>query len=101
TITADGRSKAWINGSPAPLASLRALGALLVDIHGQHEHHSLLGREHQGALLDGYANHEALLAAVRERSHEWKQLQQSIAELEAVAGSGGDQIELLRYQARE
>ncbi len=101
TITADGRSKAWINGSPAPLTALRALGALLIDIHGQHEHHSLLGRDHQGVLLDGFANHEALLAAVRERSRDWKQLQQAIAELEAVAGSGGDQIELLRYQARE
>ncbi len=101
TVTADGRSKAWINGSPVPLTALRALGALLIDIHGQHEHHSLLGRDHQGALLDGFANHDALLAEVRERSREWKQLQQAITDLEAVAGSGGDQIELLRYQARE
>ena len=59
-VGADGRSKAFINGSPAPLASLRALGALLIDVHGQHEHHALLEREHQLALLDGYAGHPEL-----------------------------------------
>ncbi len=41
TITADGRSRAWINGSPATLADVKALGEMLIDIHSQHEHQSL------------------------------------------------------------
>jgi DNA repair protein RecN (Recombination protein N) len=101
TVSTDGRSKAWINGSPVPLTALRGLGELLIDIHGQHEHHSLLGRDHQAALLDGFANHPALLERVREHCLEWKRLEQAAAELEAIAGAGGDQFELLRYQARE
>ncbi len=101
TVSTDGRSKAWINGSPVPLTALRGLGELLIDIHGQHEHHSLLGRDHQAALLDGFASHPALLEQVREQCREWKRLEQAITELEAMAGAGGDQIELLRFQARE
>ena len=43
-VTRDGRSRAWINGQGATLADLKALGDQLVDMHGQHEHHSLLAR---------------------------------------------------------
>lgn len=101
TVSTDGRSKAWINGSPAPATALRGLGELLIDIHGQHEHHSLLGRDHQALLLDGYANHPALLEQVRAHCREWKRIGQEIADLEALAGGDSGQIELLRYQARE
>ncbi len=101
TVSTDGRSKAWINGTPVPLTALRELGALLIDIHGQHEHHSLLGRDHQATLLDGFANHAALLGQVRAHSLEWRRAGEEIAGLEAMAGGDGEQIELLRYQARE
>ena len=50
-----GRSKAYINGIPATAAQLRELGDMLVDIHGQHAHQSLLKSEAQRALLDGQA----------------------------------------------
>src|SRR5690606_29532013 len=89
-IGADGRSRAFINGNPVPLASLRALGMLLIDIHGQHAHHALLGRDHQLALLDGYAGHPDLLADVAARHDEWRRLVREAEALEAlVAGEGG------------
>src|SRR5690242_20702336 len=50
-VTADGRSKAFINGAPASLANLRELGERLVEIHGQNEHQSLLRAETQRELL--------------------------------------------------
>ena len=61
TIAAEGRSKGFINGSPVPMQSLRALGELLIDIHGQHEHQSLLRNDEQRRLLDDFAGHSDLL----------------------------------------
>lgn len=101
TVAADGRSRAFINGSTVPLASLRALGVLLIDIHGQHEHHSLLEREHQGGLLDGYARHPGLLAQVENRYREWRRLRAEAQELEQLTAGSGGELELLRYQAQE
>lgn len=100
-VGSDGRSRAWINGSTVPLSSLRALGMLLIDIHGQHEHHSLLQREHQAELLDGYASHPALLARVEQTWREWKHLTDEARELETMSAGNEAEIELLRYQARE
>lgn len=97
----DGRSRAWINGSTVPLASLRALGMLLIDIHGQHEHHSLLQREHQAELLDGYTAHPALLSRVEQAWREWKRLVAEAHELETMSAGNESETELLRYQARE
>jgi DNA repair protein RecN (Recombination protein N) len=100
-VSGDGRSRAWINGSTVPLSSLRALGMLLIDIHGQHEHHSLLQREHQAALLDGYARHPALLAQLGQIWREWKRLVAEARELETMSAGNESEVELLRYQARE
>ncbi len=54
-VGADGRSKAWVNGSPTTLAVLARLGSVLVDLHGQHETQSLLHAEAQREILDAYA----------------------------------------------
>ena len=56
-VTRDGRSRAWINGQPATLTDIKSFGDQLVDIHGQHEHHSLLARTSQQRLLDEYGGH--------------------------------------------
>ena len=61
TITAEGRSRAYINGSPATLSDCADLGQLLVDIHSQHAHQSLLRRPIQRSLLDTYAGAETLI----------------------------------------
>ena len=99
-IRAEGSSKAWINGRPANARQLGELAALLVEIHGQHEHQALLSRSHQMALLDAYAGHDALLAQVRENALQWRELGARVHKL-----SGGDdrdrRIELLSHELGE
>ena len=99
-IRTEGSSKAWINGRPANARQLGELASLLVEIHGQHEHQALLSRSHQLALLDAYADHEALLAQVRGSALQWRELGARMLKL-----SGGDdreqRIELLRHELGE
>ena len=70
-VDASGRSRAFINGHPAPVAQLRELGEMLVDIHGQHAHQSLLRAQAQRALLDAYAGAEDLAAMVATTHRAW------------------------------
>ncbi len=63
-VSAEGRSRAWVNGSPTTAAVLGELGALLVDLHGQHETQSLLRPDAQRDILDAFAHAEAERAAV-------------------------------------
>lgn len=100
-IERDKGSKAFINGRPVPAQALRELGEWLVDVHGQHEHHSLLKRAVQGEWLDAYAGLSdarthvgALYARIRERETLLAERARSGAERDA-------RIELLRYQVRE
>ncbi len=63
-VRSEGRSRAWINGSPATAALLRRIGALLVDIHGQHEHQRLMSAAFQREVLDAFGGCEQLAAEV-------------------------------------
>ncbi|MGH2822343.1 MAG: AAA family ATPase, partial [Thermoleophilaceae bacterium] len=65
-ISAEGRSRAWVNGSPTTASVLVQLGALLVDLHGQHETQSLLHAEAQRDILDAFAHADGERAAVAE-----------------------------------
>jgi DNA repair protein RecN (Recombination protein N) len=65
-VSAEGRSRAWVNGSPTTAAALAQLGALLVDLHGQHETQSLLHADAQRDILDAFAHAEAEREAVAE-----------------------------------
>jgi DNA repair protein RecN (Recombination protein N) len=65
-VSAEGRSRAWVNGSPTTASVLGELGALLVDLHGQHETQSLLHPESQRDILDAFAHAEGERAAVAE-----------------------------------
>jgi len=100
-INADGRSRAFINGNSVPLSQLKALGELLLDIHGQHFHQSLGRRDIQRALLDHFGG------LLEERSHVeaqfklWRSLAdglQSIADAEADRAS---RLDLLTFQLSE
>ena len=68
-VAAEGRSRAWVNGSPTTAAVLSQLGALLVDLHGQHETQSLLHSDAQREILDAFAHAGPEAAAVR-HAHE-------------------------------
>ncbi|MBH9298383.1 DNA repair protein RecN [Pseudomonas aeruginosa] len=100
-ITAEGRSRAYINGTPCPLGDLKSLGELLIDIHSQHEHQSLLKSETHRRLLDEYAGCQELARQVQLAAQRWKQTSQ---ELERLSRSGDEQRarhQLLSYQLEE
>ncbi|MEA3195745.1 MAG: repair protein RecN [Betaproteobacteria bacterium] len=82
TIDRTGRSRSFINGHPATLAQLREVGERLVDLHGQHEHQSLLRAAAQRDLLDAHAGSEALVRETGEAFRTWKRLETLIAEAE-------------------
>jgi DNA repair protein RecN (Recombination protein N) len=99
-IRADGGSRAWIHGRPATLAQLAELGALLLEIHGQHEHQALLDRSHQMDLLDAFGGHEAQAAEVRRIAKRWSEAARALAEL-ARSGDPGERLAYLQHQVRE
>ncbi|HZQ61547.1 MAG TPA: DNA repair protein RecN [Casimicrobiaceae bacterium] len=72
TLDAQGKSRAWINGRPATLAQLDTLGSMLVELHGQHAHQSLLATDAQRALLDGFAGHLDLVRRVAGAWRAWR-----------------------------
>ena len=99
-IRADGGSRAWINGRPATLAQLAELGALLVEIHGQHEHQALLERDHQLALVDAFGRHPDLLAGVADLARRWQSAERELSEL-LRRGNVVDRVALLEHQLAE
>ena len=82
TIDRSGRSRCFINGHSATLAQLREAGEHLVDIHGQHEHQSLLRAAAQRELLDAHAGAQELARACAEAWRGWKRLEALAAEAE-------------------
>ncbi len=100
-ITAEGRSRAYINGSASTLQDCAELGALLIDIHSQHAHQSLLRRATQRALLDAYAGHNDLTAEVEQTASDWLRKGR---ELELLTGANDERsarVQLLSYQVEE
>jgi len=100
-LEAGGRSRAYINGRPVALQQLRELGELLVDIHGQHEHQSLLRPAAQRALLDAYAGASALVQDVETAWQDWQGLQRQRREWEKNAEGIAAERERLEWQQRE
>ena len=100
-LVRDGRSRAFINDSPVSLQSLQALGDLLVDIHGQHAHQSLLSRGHQRELLDAYANHRPLLEETTRLYRDFHEASAALEQLQTASDDRTARLELLRYQATE
>ena len=101
TISAEGRSRAYINGSPATLSDCADLGQLLVDIHSQHAHQSLLRRPVQRSLLDTYAGAETLIVEVSETAQRWRVLQEEYSRLAGQTEESDARRALLTYQIEE
>ncbi|WP_435220054.1 DNA repair protein RecN [Luminiphilus sp. nBUS_07] len=98
---ADGRSKAFINGAPATLVDCAAVGALLVDIHSQHAHQSLLRRASQRALLDATAGATGLAAEVAQASAQWHTLATELEQKTGQSAADTARFDLLTYQVSE
>ncbi len=100
-INTSGPSKAFINGIPATVQLLRELGEMLVDLHGQHEHQSLMKREVQRQLLDDFGHHADLLHKVSDTYQEWRALQTRYDKLSQASKDRDARLELLRFQVKE
>ncbi|MHA3903237.1 DNA repair protein RecN [Castellaniella sp. WN] len=94
-IDAQGRGKAWINGVPATLGQLRDLGALLVDIHGQHAHQSLLQSASQRELLDTHGGHADQSRALLQAWTGWRQTQAALDAARSDAAGQAARLEQL------
>lgn len=101
TISKEGRSRAFINGSPVPLSQLKSLGQLLINIHGQHAHHQLMKSDYQMAMLDQYAGHLNLLKSTRNAYQAWRQADNHLKELRENSQQNQAQKQLLEYQIKE
>ena len=98
---AEGRSRAFVNGVPATLGTLRSLTEPLIDIHAQHEHRQLLGRGVQRRLLDEFGVDARLVAAVRDAFGARARLRDELATKRAAASEARERMSLLRYQIDE
>jgi len=101
TISSEGRSRAWVNGHAVNLQQLRNLGDFLIDIHGQHEHQSLLKKDQQRQLLDHSLNDVSLLASVNEHFYIWQRMKDEYEALHLAASDRHLRLELLRFQVEE
>ena len=100
-ITREGRSRAYINGTPCPVADLKALGELLIDIHSQHEHQSLLKTDTHRRLLDEFAGATEHSRAVQSIAQRWRHTQQQLEQLSANEEEQRARRQLLTYQLEE
>lgn len=100
-LDAGGRSKSFINGTSVTLSQMRDLAERLIDIHGQHEHQTLLKRDAQLALLDDFAGNDALLSDVRNQHSAWSQLANIRAAREANEAAIAREFEDLTWQIGE
>ena len=97
----EGKSRAWVNGSPTTIGVLAQIGALLVDLHGQHETQSLLRPDAQRDMLDAYADADVERVAVRDAHGRLKELEQREAELTDRQADVRKKADYLRHVLQE
>ena len=100
-ISKDGRSRAYINSTPVNLQLIRELAEMLIDIHGQHEHQSIMKSSVQRQLLDDYASHTSLLEKVSNIYVELKLTEDQLNHLQQSSNEQNDRLDLLRFQTKE
>ncbi len=100
-LVRDGRSRAYINGSPSTLGLLRELGELLVDIHGQHAHQSLLRPAAQRQLLDAYADLRPAARDVATLYQDWRKARDQHAALAQASADRANRVDYLNFQIAE
>src|SRR3989442_14010850 len=100
-VTREGRSRVWVNGSPATVGMLADIGARLVDLHGQHETQSLLRPDAQRDILDAYAGAAVERVAVRDAHQRLRDLEQREAELTARQDDVRRKADYLRHVVQE
>ncbi|HXM39244.1 MAG TPA: DNA repair protein RecN [Gemmatimonadales bacterium] len=100
-VLREGKSRAWVNGSPTTVGVLAEIGALLVDLHGQHEMQSLLRPDAQRDILDAYADADVERVAVRDAHRRLTDLSQRETELAARQDEVRRKADYLRHVLQE
>ncbi len=100
-VGSDGRSRAFVNGTPVNLRTLRQLAGDMVDIHSQDENQRLVRREVQLALLDAYGVAPGLRESMADAHRAWKRTERAARDLEKRLADIDNRGELLRYQLAE
>ena len=99
TVDTAGKSRAWVNGSPATATQLRELGEQLLDIHGQHAWQSLTRPDAVRGLLDAYAGTDT--RPLKAAWQAWRQAQQTLADAQQAQSSLANERERLAWQIGE
>jgi DNA repair protein RecN (Recombination protein N) len=100
-VTSEGRSRAWINGSPTTVGVLASIGESLVDLHGQHQTIQLLDAEMQRVLLDGFGHGEAVVHTVRSAYDELAALRGQQDDLTSRRNEAQRRADWLRHVVKE
>ena len=101
TLSSSGTNRQFINGSPTTLSVLKNLGNELVDLHGPHDHQSLLSPETQLSLLDSFARAEQQLEEYRTYYRHLQRLLAEHATLDTAETAREQEMDLLRHQITE
>ena len=101
TFTSGGANRQFVNGSPTTLAVLKTIGDGLVDLHGPHDHQSLLAPETQLALLDSFAGAQQMRSDFEKQFRALQRLISEHEELSASEASIERELDLLKHQVRE
>jgi len=101
TLTKEGRSKGFINGQPATMQQLQQLGEMMIDIHSQHEHQSLLQKDNHRRLLDAFAKADSLVNDVRDLYQQWHQCHLQLEALQNNAEENEARKALVSFQLEE
>jgi DNA repair protein RecN (Recombination protein N) len=101
SLSTAGANRQFLNGSPVPLQGLKSVGDLLVDVHGPHDHQSLLATEKQAGLLDAYGKLAPLRAACADAFAALRAIEQERAALEMSESEREQRLSLLRHQVDE
>ncbi len=97
-ILASGKSRGFINDTPASLTQMKELGEQLIDVHSQHQNLLLNKEDFQLNVLDILAHNESILTEYRSLYHSWKQLDKELNELREEAAQSKADEEYIRYQ---
>lgn len=94
-------TKCYINDQPTTLASLKELGLMLVDLHGQHEHQSLLRKPTQRRIIDQFAGHDDALSEMARLAAKIHRLERELSALTQGQSDTADRMELMSFQLNE
>lgn len=100
-LMSSGKSRAFINDTPAPLSVVKALGDRLIDVHSQHQNLLLADTQFQMNVVDIMAKTESLLVAYRREYERYQSVVRQLEELEALAAKSRQDEDYLRFQVEE